>query len=70
MNDAYLELSKKVGELIESQARVDRLARALADAWSNGDLSGRAGTTYDRETLVWATEHLSLIHISEPTRPY
>ena len=64
MIDAYLELSKKVGELIESQARVDRLARALSDAWSNGDLSGRAGTTYDRETLVWATEHVATLDAS------
>ena len=30
MSDPYLELSKKVGELRESQALVDRLARALA----------------------------------------
>ena len=42
-----------------------------ADAWHAHAISGAAYTALGAGLMVeWAAEDLSLIHISEPTRPY
>ena len=37
---------------------VDRLAKALVDAWAAGDLTAVTGTAYDGDTLRWAADYV------------